>query len=305
MANIELNILGCGSALPTTRHLPSSQVLNVRDKLFMIDCGEGAQLQFRRQKLRFSRLQHLFISHLHGDQCFGLPGLISTLALLGYSGELVVHVHYEAEKPFRAMLDYFCRDLPFSLRFNPIVPGENIYEDRSLIVRTLPLKHRIPTCGFLFEEKQKPRHLLGDMVRFYNIPVKLLADIKMGTDYITPDGQVILNERLTRPADRSIRYAYCSDTAYTEKLLPYIEGVDLLYHESTFAEDNVLRAKETFHSTAKQAATIALKARVGQLLLGHYSARYLNDSIFLDEARSVFPNTILANEGLVVPIDGK
>ena len=172
-------------------------------------------------------------------------------------------------------------------------------------MRTLPLKHRIPTCGFLFEEKQKARHLLGDMVRFYNIPVKLLADIKMGADYVTPDGRVILNERLTRPADRSIRYAYCSDTAYTEKLLPYIEGVDLLYHESTFAEDNVLRAKETFHSTAKQAATMALKAHVGQLLLGHYSARYLNDSIFLDEARTVFPNTILANEGLVVPIDGK
>ena len=305
MANIELNILGCGSALPTTRHLPSSQVLNVREKLFMIDCGEGAQLQFRRQKLKFSRLQHLFISHLHGDHCFGLPGLISTLALLGYTGELVIHVHSEAEKPFRAMLDYFCRDLPFSLRFNPIVPGENIYEDRSLIVRTLPLKHRIPTCGFLFEEKQKARHLLGDMVRFYNIPVKLLADIKMGADYVTPDGRVILNERLTRPADRSIRYAYCSDTAYTEKLLPYIEGVDLLYHESTFAEDNVLRAKETFHSTAKQAATMALKAHVGQLLLGHYSARYLNASIFLDVARTVFPNPILANEGLVVPIDGK
>ena len=305
MADIELNILGCGSALPTTHHLPSSQVLRVRNKLFMIDCGEGAQLQFRRQKLRFTQLQHIFISHLHGDHCFGLPGLISTLDLIGQTREMVIHAHADAEKTLKPMLDYFCREQPFKLRFNAIVPGECIYEDRTLTVKTLPLKHRVPTCGFLFEEKEKQRHLIGEMVAFYNIPVKQIPDIKAGADFITPDGEVIPNNRLTREADKPVRYAYCSDTLYHEKLIPYIEGVDLLYHESTFTEGLAERARETFHSTALQAAKIAQKAQVKQLLLGHYSARYTDDRVFLQEARTVFPHTLLANEGMVLPITGK
>lgn len=302
MENFELTILGCGSAMPTTRHYPSSQVLNYRDRLFMVDCGEGAQLQYRRNKIKFTRLQHLFISHLHGDHCFGLIGLISTLGILGRTGELIVHAHADAERIFRPHLDYFCRDLPFAVRFNAISPSKNelIYEDKSLRVSTLPLRHRIPTCGFLFEEKEKERHLIGETVKFYNIPVRELAGIKQGADYITPDGTVIPNERLTRAADTSSRYAYCSDTVYQEKLISLIEGVDLLYHEATFAEDNKSRAKETFHSTATQAATIAQKAQVKKLMLGHFSARYQDDSIFLREAREIFPDTILAKEGLKV-----
>lgn len=302
MENFELTILGCGSAMPTTRHYPSSQVLSHRDRLFMIDCGEGAQLQYRRNKIKFTRLQHLFISHLHGDHCFGLIGLISTLGILGRTGELIVHAHADAERIFRPHLDYFCRDLPFNVRFNAISPGKNemIYEDKTLRVSTLPLRHRIPACGFLFEEKEKERHLIGEMVKFYNIPVRELSQIKQGADFITPEGSVISNERLTRPADPASRYAYCSDTVYQEKLIPLIEGVDLLYHEATFAEDNKARAKETFHSTAVQAATIAQKAQVKKLMLGHFSARYLDDSVFLQEAIDIFPDTILAKEELKI-----
>ena len=288
--------------MPTTRHYPSAQVLNHRDRFFMIDCGEGAQLQYRRNKMKFTRLQHLFISHLHGDHCFGLIGLISTLGILGRTGELIIHAHADAERVFKPHLDYFCHELPFNVRFNAISPSKNeiIYEDKALRVSTLPLKHRIPTCGFLFEEKEKERHLIGEMIKFYNIPVKEIADIKQGADFITPEGIIIPNNRLTRAADPSSRYAYCSDTIYQNKLISLIEGVDLLYHESTFADDNKARAKETFHSTAIQAATIAQKAQVGKLMLGHFSARYMDDSIFLQEAREIFPDTILANESLKI-----
>ncbi len=302
MENFELTVLGCGSAMPTTRHYPSSQILNHRERLFMIDCGEGAQLQYRRNKIKFSRLQHLFISHLHGDHCFGLIGLISTLGILGRTSELIIHAHADAEEIFTSQINYFCRDLPFNIRFNAISPNQNemIYEDKSLKVFTLPLRHRVPTCGFLFEEKEKEKHLIGDMVKFYNIPVRELASIKQGADFVTPDGIIVPNERLCRPADPVSRYAYCSDTIYQEKLIPLIEGVDLLYHEATFAEDNKTRAKETFHSTASQAATIAQKAQVKKLMLGHFSARYQDDSIFLKEAQEIFPNTILANEGVKI-----
>ncbi|MEG0950163.1 MAG: ribonuclease Z [Bacteroidales bacterium] len=300
MEKFEINILGCGSALPTMRHLPSAQVVNFRDKLFMVDCGEGTQLQLRRMRLKFSRLGHLFLSHMHGDHCFGLPGLLSTLGLLGRTGEFVIHAHPDAEKVFRPMLDYFCKDLPFEVRFDSIDPLQKalIYEDKSLEIYSLPLKHRVATCGFLFKEKPKERHLRSDMISFWKIPIKALQAIKEGADWVTPDGDIVPNAALTKPAEAARSYAYCSDTAYYEKLIPHIEGVDLLYHEATFAEDAAPRAKETFHSTARQAATIAQKAGVKQLMIGHYSARYEDDSVLQKEAKEIFPTTILAKEGL-------
>lgn len=300
MEKFEINILGCGSALPTTRHLPSAQVVNFRDKLFMVDCGEGTQLQLRRMRLKFTRLCHLFVSHMHGDHCFGLPGMLSTLGLLGRTGEFVIHAHPDAEKVFRPMLDYFCKDLPFEVRFNSVDPASHglIYEDRGVEVYSLPLKHRMPTMGFLFKEKQKERHLRPDMIAFWKIPIRDLQSIKEGADWVTPDGDIVPNGALTKPAEASRSYAYCSDTAYHEPLIPLIEGVDLLYHEATFAEDAAPRAKETFHSTARQAATIAKKASVKQLMIGHFSARYEDDSLLLKEAQSIFPKTILAKEGL-------
>ena len=304
MEKFELHILGSGSALPTTRHFPTSQVVNLRDKLFMIDCGEGAQLQFRKSRLKFSRLNRIFISHLHGDHCFGLPGLISTLGMLGRTGELVVHGPKEVETYLRPVMDLFCRGMEFEVRFNPVDTRSHslVMEDRSLSVYSIPLKHRIPTCGYLFAEKPKEAHIIREMTDFYQVPVRCMKDIKQGQDYVTPEGEVVPNSRLTRPAAPPKRYAFCSDTAYNRSIIPIIEGADLLYHEATFAECDLARAKETFHSTARQAAEIARDAHVKRLVIGHYSARYEDLSELHREAEAVFPGTILGNEGTVIPV---
>jgi ribonuclease Z len=300
MEKFELDILGCGSATPTTFHNPSSQVLNVRDKLFMIDCGEGTQLQFRRNKLRFGRLNHIFISHLHGDHCFGLIGLISTLGLLGRTGTLTIYSVAGLEEVLRSGINFFCRDNPFKINIETFdsKKSEIIYDDRSVSVKTIPLKHRVPCAGFLFQEKQKEPHLVPDMIKFYNIPIKTLAEIKMGADFVTDDGKIVPHTHLTMPSEPARSYAYCSDTLYSEKIIPIIEGVDLLYHEATFAESDAARAKETWHSTARQAALIAKSAKVKKLMIGHFSARYPDNMDLLNEALEIFPNTVLANEGL-------
>ena len=304
MADFNLNILGCGSALPTTRHLATSQVVDLRDKLYMIDCGEGTQVQMRNMRIKFSRLNHIFISHLHGDHCFGLPGLLSTLGMLGRTGDLVIHAPKEIENYMRPVLDTFCKGMPYEVRFNHIDTYNHslIMEDRSLSVYSIPLKHRIPTCGFLFAEKPKEAHIIREMIDFYQVPVKWMKDIKQGKDYITPEGEIIPNSRLTRPSVAPKRYAYCSDTAYSPSIIPIIEGVDLLYHEATFMESDKARAKGTFHSTARQAAKIALKAGVKRLVIGHYSARYEDLAALHKEAREIYPDTILGNEGMVLSI---
>ena len=304
MAEFNINILGCGSALPTTRHLATSQIVDLRDKLYMIDCGEGTQVQMRRMRVRFGRLAHIFISHLHGDHCFGLPGLISTLGMLGRTGELVVHGPKEVETYLRPVMDLFCRGMEFEVRFNPVDTRSHslVMEDRSLSVYSIPLKHRIPTCGYLFAEKPKEAHIIREMTDFYQVPVRCMKDIKQGQDYVTPEGEVVPNSRLTRPAAPPKRYAFCSDTAYNRSIIPIIEGADLLYHEATFAECDLARAKETFHSTARQAAEIARDAHVKRLVIGHYSARYEVLSELHREAEAVFPGTILGNEGTVIPV---
>ena len=304
MEKFEVNILGCGSALPTTRHFASSQVVNIREKLFMIDCGEGAQLQLRRSKLKFSRLNHIFISHLHGDHCFGLMGLISTFGLLGRTATLHIYAHKELEKLLAPQLEFFCKGMSYSVEFHAIDPTKAavIYDGRSVTISTIPLKHRIPTCGFLFQEKQTPNHIIRDMVDFYKIPVFELNRIKNGEDYVTPDGTVVPNHRLTTPSDPARSYAYCSDTICLKNIIPLIKGVNLLFHEGTFAQADAARAKETFHTTAMQAAEIARDAEVKQLLIGHFSARYEDESILLKEAQSIYPNTLLAKENLNITI---
>ena len=304
MEKFELHVLGCGSALPTTRHFPTSQIVNVRDKLFMIDCGEGAQLQFRKSRLKFSRLNHIFISHLHGDHCFGLLGLISTLNLLGRTAELHIHSPKGLEDLMIPMLDFFNRQMTYRVLFHEFGTKEAavVYEDRSLTVTTIPLRHRMPCCGFLFAEKPGPNHILRDMIDFYQVPVYELNRIKNGAVYVTPEGEVIPNARLTRPSAAPRRYAYCSDTIYLPSVTEQIKGVDLLFHEATFAEDAAPRAKETFHTTASQAARIARDAEVKKLLIGHFSARYDDEQVLLDEARAVFPNTQLAKETLCISV---
>ena len=304
MEKFEVSILGCGSALPTSRHFPTSQVVNVRDKLFMIDCGEGAQMQLRRCKLKFTRLNHIFISHLHGDHCFGLFGLISTFGMLGRTAELYIHAPHDLEELFTPMLDYFCKKLPYKVIFDPFETKQPtiIYEDRSLTVETIPLKHRIPCCGFLFAEKPLQNHIIRDMIDFYQVPVAQLNAIRNGADYVTPEGDVIFNNRLTRPGNLPRRYAYCSDTIYYPHIVEQIRGVDLLFHEATFAQSELVRAKETFHTTAAQAAQIALNADVKRLVIGHFSARYEEDAILLNEASAIFPECELAREYLCLKI---
>ncbi|WP_277638845.1 ribonuclease Z [Bacteroides graminisolvens] len=304
MEKFELHILGCGSALPTTRHFATSQVLNVRDKLFMIDCGEGCQMQFRRSRLKFSRLNHIFISHLHGDHCFGLLGLISSFGLLGRTADLHIYSPAGLEELLQPMLKFFCDNLPYKVFFHAFETKRPtlIYEDRSLTVTTIPLKHRIACCGFLFAEQPTLNHIIRDMVDFYEIPLYELNKIKSGEDYITADGTVVPNARLTIPADPPRKYAYCSDTIYRESVIEQIKEVNLLFHEATFAQKEQARARETFHTTAAQAATIAKKANVKQLVIGHFSARYEDESVLLEEAQMVFPETILARENLCITI---
>lgn len=302
MADFDIHILGCGSALPTTRHLPTAQVINLRDKLFMIDCGEGAQLQMRRMRIRFSRITHIFISHSHGDHCFGLPGLISTLGMLGRKGDLFIYGPEEIGTYIQNILDTFCRGMEYQVIFHPVNTQESqiVMEDRSVTVRSIPLKHRIPCCGYLFEEKPKEAHIIRDMIDFYHVPVKDIQHIKQGEDFVTEEGEIIPNCRLTRPAEPPHRYAFCSDTAYDPSIIPLVENVDLLYHEATFAEADLPRAQETFHSTARQAAEIAKAAHVKKLLIGHYSARYEHLDDIQREATAVFPQTLLAEEGMSI-----
>jgi len=304
MEKFDLHILGCGSALPTTRHFPTSQVLNVRDKLFMIDCGEGAQLQFRKSRLKFSRLNHIFISHLHGDHCFGLLGLISTLNLLGRTAELHIHSPKGLEALLTPMLEFFNRQMTYQVHFHEFETKEAvlIYEDRSLTVTTIPLRHRMPCCGFLFAEKPRPNHIIREMVDFYQVPVYELNRIKNGADYVTPEGETVPNSRLTTPAEPPRSYAYCSDTIYMPSVVEQVKGVDLLFHEATFADEDAPRAKETFHTTAAQAAELAKNAGVKRLLIGHFSARYEDETVLLQEASAVFPDTRLAKETLCVAI---
>lgn len=302
MEPFKIHILGCGSALPTSRHNASSQVVELRDKMFMIDCGEGTQLQMRRSHIRFTKLGHIFISHLHGDHCFGLIGLISTFGLLGRTARLHIYATKELGPMLQAQLDLFCDRLGYEVEFHPIDTRQQqvIYEDRSLTVSTIPLEHRLPTCGFLFQEKPTAPHIRKEKIDFYRIPISQIGNIKAGADWTTEDGKVVPNQQLVYPAETPRSYAYCSDTRYMPDLGQRIRGVTALYHESTYADDNLLMAEKYFHSTARQAALVARDAQARQLILGHYSSRYEDENILLDEARQVFENTILADENMVV-----
>ena len=298
MEPFRVHILGCGSALPTLRHGASSQIVELRDKLFMVDCGEGTQMQLRHSHIRFTKLGHIFISHLHGDHCFGLIGMISTFGLLGRTARLHVYADKGLEQVLQLQMNTFCRDLGYEVVFHPIDASrqEVIYEDRSLTVETIPLCHRLPTCGFLFREKPTLPHIRRDMIDFYQIPTSHINLIKQGADWTTKEGELVPNHRLVEPADSPRSYAYCSDTRYLPELPERLKGVTTLYHESTYGEDNLALAQKYNHSTARQAALVARDAGVSQLILGHYSSRYEDEQVLLNEAREVFPHVSLADE---------
>lgn len=304
MTPFKVYILGCGSALPTLRHNPSSQIVAMRDKQFMIDCGEGTQLQLRRSKINFNKLGHVFISHLHGDHCFGLIGMISSFGMLGRTAPLHIYAHGDLQPILRQLLDYFGQGLEYEVVMHPIDPTKNeiIYEDRSLTVTTLPLEHRVPCCGFLFKEKESLPHIRRDLIDMYGIPVSQINNIKNGIDWMSPDGELIPAAKLTTPADAPRSYAYCSDTSYKADLASMISGVDTVYHECTYADEDKDRARKHYHSTASEAAKTAQDAKAKKLLLGHYSARYNNEQLMLQQARAIFHNTELAQEGSVFDV---
>ncbi|MEE1004048.1 MAG: ribonuclease Z [Bacteroidaceae bacterium] len=302
--NFELNILGCGSAKPTTRHQPTSQILNVRGKFFMIDCGEGVQTQMQKMGLSMMNIGHIFISHNHGDHVFGLPGLVGTMDLLGRTAELHVHGPLQVGDFIDFLLKTFYTDIGYKLIFHPVDVHQHtlVYEDRSITVYSIPLQHRLPTCGYLFKEKPGLPHIRREMIDAFNIPVSQINNIKAGASWTIEDGTIIPHERLTTPAKPPRSYAYCSDTVYLPELKDILHGVTLLYHEATYMHERALRAEQTRHTTALQAATLARDAKVEKLCVGHFSASLKDENALLHEAQSVFPNTILANEGLVVSI---
>lgn len=301
MEPFRVYILGCGSALPTLKHNASSQIIEIREKLFMIDCGEGTQIQLRRSHIHFSRISAVFISHLHGDHCLGLIGMLSTFGMLGRTAPLHVYAPAEFEPMLNMQIEMFCNGLEYKVVFHSVdtMLHQIIYEDKGMQVETIPLEHRIPCCGFLFREKSYLPHIRRDMIDCYDIPISQINNIKNGADWKTDDGEIIPNSRLTTPAVSSRSYAYCSDTRYIPSLYKFVEGVNLLYHESTYLSDYESHAKKYFHSTAAQAATVANDANVGKLILGHFSARYEDENGILNEAKSIFPNSVLANEGLI------
>ena len=304
MEPFRVHILGCGSALPTLHHNASAQVVEIRGKLFLVDCGEGTQVQLRRSRLRFTKISAVFITHLHGDHCFGLIGMLSTFGLLGRTARLAIYAPAALEDMLKQQMQMFCHDFDYEVDFHPVDTRlqQIVYEDRSLTIETIPLEHRMPCCGYLFREKPSLPHIRRDMIDFYQIPTSQINNIKAGSDWTMPDGEVVRNERLVEPAAPARSYAYCSDTRYIPTLHQRIKNISTLYHESTYGEDNLLMAQKYYHSTARQAALVAREAGVGQLLLGHYSSRYEDEQVLLREAQNVFENTYLTDENAVFDV---
>jgi len=301
-----VTILGSSSALPTSQRFPSAHVLNAHERLFLIDCGEGTQMQLRKYKQKLSRIERIFISHLHGDHVLGLIGLLSTLNLLGRKAPLTLYAHAQFEPIFQQNLKFFINDLKYDIAFVPISNSKQksvLFEDDQLIIETFPLKHRIPCNGFIFREKAKELNIKKPLIEKHSIPLSEIVKIKQGEDFTLPTGEVILNSELTYLASTPRSYAYCSDTMFFSKLAEYVNGVDLLYHEATFGSEMAKLAKQTGHSTAADAAKIAALANAKKLVIGHFSSRYKNVAPLLSEAQQIFPNTYAATEGDIFKIE--
>jgi len=296
---MKLTILGCYAATPRTLTNPTSQVLEMKNKLFLIDCGEGTQVQLRKNKIKFSKINHIFISHLHGDHLYGLIGTISTFSLLGRTTDLHIYGPKGIKELILLQLKLTESWTTYSLFFHELESKESevIFEDAKVIVKTIPLKHRVYTNGFLFQEKPGDRKLNVEAVQQYDIHTAYYQKIKGGGDVTLDDGTVIENEKLSFDPIPAMSYAFCSDTVYHEAIIPIIKDVDVLYHESTFLESEAPLALKTLHSTAKEAAKIALKANVKHLVLGHYSTRYDGIERFKEEAAEIFPNVLLGDDG--------
>ena len=296
---MKLTILGSSSALPTSERYPPAHVLNVHERLYLIDCGEGTQLQLRKNRIRFTKINHVFISHLHGDHVFGIYGLLSTMNLMGRKIPLYIYAPGNYDIVLNSHLRDFDIELGFEIKFislknkNP----EIILDNKHLTVTSFPLVHRIPSFGFLFREKPKDRNIIKECIDKYNIPISCIQAIKKGEDFVTSDGKIIKNDILTLPPAPPVSYAYCSDTRYFARLSSFVKGVTVLYHEATFSRDNQKLAKTTFHSTAYDAVVTAKNAEAQTLIIGHFSSRYKDINHLVDEAKSVFPHTFPAIDG--------
>ncbi|MBL7926545.1 MAG: ribonuclease Z [Bacteroidia bacterium] len=301
----EVTILGCGSATPQINRFPSAQILNYHERFFLIDCGEGTQIQMLRYNFKHQKIKHILISHLHGDHYLGLMGLISTMNLNGRTEELHLYGQPELMDIIEMQLKVSSTTLRYALVFHPLqhFQSQIIYDDGELEISTVILSHRIPCTGFLFREKKRLKNLDIKALKKYKIPISFYNDIKNGLPYVTDKGKTIENNILTIPQKTLRSYAYCSDTCYLPDMVPQLKQITLLYHEATFDSTLIERAKATFHSTAAQAASIAKQAQVKQLLLGHFSARYKNLDLLLQEAIPVFKQVQLAEEGKTYVIE--
>lgn len=299
-----LHILGTNAAVPMLDRHPSAQALDTSDEIFLIDCGEGTQSRLSEYRIRRSRIHHIFISHLHGDHIFGLPGLITSLNLFGRTDPLYLYGPPGLQNFMEIMLDTTGINLHFSLNIHEhdTAQPKMILKTRSVIVKTLPLDHRIPTAGFLFRERVSLRRINKEALDNYQVPFRVIESLKEGYDWLREDGTIIPNAELTLPGREPISFAYCSDTRYYPSLIPMIRGTQLLYHEATFGQDLAQEATKRGHSTSVEAALLAKSAGVKQLVIGHFSARYRDTSILLSEAKSKFENTVLAKEGLTLEI---
>jgi len=302
-----LTILGSSSALPTSLRFPTAHVLNVHERLFLIDCGEGAQIQLRRYHLKMNRINHAFISHVHGDHTLGLIGLLSTFNLLGRKNPFTVFAPSEFEEALFFNLKFYANNLTFPVNFVPVdtFKSQVIYEDKHVMVTTLPLHHRVPAVGYLFTEVVDKLNIKKTFIDKYKPGVGNILRIKAGNDYVSSDGTVICNSDITYHSHLPRKYAYCSDTLYSERLVGLVKNVDLLYHEATFSHNDLELARATGHSTAVQAATVASKANVDMLLIGHFSSRYKKIGDLEHEAKQVFEKTIAVSDGQTFTVPEK
>ena len=296
---MKLTILGSSSALPTSERYPSAHVLNAHERLFLIDCGEGTQMQMRKNRIRFGKINHIFISHLHGDHIFGLYGLLSTFSLMGRKVPLHLYAPEKYDKILLSHLIDFDIHLNFEIDFIPLAGKDpfRILDDKHITVVSFPLEHRVPSFGFVFREKQVDRKIIKEAITKFNIPIAKILSIKKGEDFITSTGEVIKNKDITLAPSEPLSYAYCSDTKYFRRLPSFVKGVTVLYHEATFDKTKNDLAIVTGHSTTLHAATVASKAGVGTLIIGHFSARYKEIDALVEEAKSVFPGTCAAIDG--------
>lgn len=307
MTPFEITILGCGSAKPTLRHHTSSQIVSRLGKLYMVDCGEGTQRQFRKYKFHDSQMENIFISHAHGDHCLGLIGLLSSMSLDNRYNDINLYVPADFEEMLKMQINFFIHHADFNIRIHPIdcqVPTL-IHSDEHFEVTALPLVHRVPCYGFLFQEKQGDRHIKAECIEQYNIPRRDIQGIREGLDFTAADGRIIPNEELTIPPDLTRSYAYLSDTRPMMEYVSLLQDVDLIYHDATYCEGDESLACQYNHSTASEAAEFAKKCNAGKLLLGHFSSRYGDEAMILKRAAKHFPRIMLADEGLTVEITDK